>query len=503
MSKPSVGLRLFSHGAVYTGGILLMRAGNFLLLPVYTALLTTAEFGTVGVLKQAVQVLVLLALCGQELSMLRLGIQKDSNDEQRGVLAGTLLTFVMVLGLVVSCIAALCWPLYQSYLDDIPLLPLGAVALSWVATTAVFRLILSNLQQRERPQEHTKLNLLRWFFLLGFVGLFVIWTPGREALGELLGAEKDRQGALGLLLATSLSFLFGAMIGLRYLPQGVRFGINRPVLRSGLAYGLPVVPHALAAAVLASADRIILADQKDLAAVGVYTLAANLASIVVMVSSGLHRAWSPFFLRVDAQGDSPDWSHVRRLSFFSLSGVGAVTLAVGLGSPLLISLAANERYAKGSYATAEFPTAILAFALFVSAYYLIASAVVFAEQKSVRWIALITVPAMLLNVVLNLLWVPDHGLQGAAYATLISSAVMALGAGVLGRRTRKVPFKYARAAVLLVVVGGALWLGVGASWSVKLALLAGYVVVLLLLDGRDLMGAGRSVWRQLQGLRGR
>ena len=64
-SKRSVGIRLFSHGTFYTGGTVLMRAGNFLLLPVYTALLTTAEYGTVGVLKQAAQVLLLRALCGQ------------------------------------------------------------------------------------------------------------------------------------------------------------------------------------------------------------------------------------------------------------------------------------------------------------------------------------------------------------------------------------------------------------------------------------------------------
>ncbi len=478
MASPSVGLRLFSHGAVYTGGIFLMRAGNFLLLPVYTALLTTAEYGTVGVLKQTVQVLVLLALCGQELSMLRLGIQKESSEQQRGILAGTLLSFVMGLGLLISCLAAVTWPLYQDYLDGIPLWPLGAVALSWVATTAAFRLILSNLQQREQPREHTKLNLLRWLFLLVFVGVFVVWL---------------RWGALGLLLAISLSFALGAVCGLRYLPGEVRFGIDRGVLRSGLSYGLPIVPHALAAAVLQSADRIVLAGHSGLEDVGRYTLAAALASIVVMVSGGLHRAWSPFFLRVDAQGDAPDWSHVRRLSFFALAGVGGVCLGVGLTARLLIDIAANK-----DYASADTAIAILAFAAFVSAYYLVASAVIFAEQKSVRWIAAVTIPAMLLNVALNLAWVPSWGLNGAAWATLVSSAAMTLGAGVLARRTRKVPFKYLRGLLLLLLVGGLLWFGVSASWPLRLALGLGYCVALLLLDGRDLLGAGRSLWRQFQ-----
>ena len=56
MASPSVGLRLFSHGAVYTGGIFLMRAGNFLLLPVYTALLEDLQQR--GLLEETVVLLV-------------------------------------------------------------------------------------------------------------------------------------------------------------------------------------------------------------------------------------------------------------------------------------------------------------------------------------------------------------------------------------------------------------------------------------------------------------
>ena len=478
MSSPSVGVRLFSHGAVYTAGVFLMRAGNFLLLPVYTALLTTAEYGVVGVLKQATQVLVLLALCGQTLSMLRLGIQKDGTEEERGALAGTLITFVFVLGLLISCAAAVTWPLYKETLDGIPLVPLGIAALSWVATTAVFRIILANLQQREHPRQHTALNLLRWLLLLVFVGLFVVWL---------------RWGAFGLLLATSLSFAGGALLGLRYLPRTTRFAIDRPILRTSLAYGLPIVPHALAGALLQSADRIILTDYRGLSDVGLYTLAANLGSIVAMVSAGMHRAWSPFFLRVDAQGEAPDWTHVRRLSFFSLSAVGAVCLAVGLGSPLLIDLAATD-----AYVGADRTAAILALAAFLNAYYLIGSVAIFAEQKAVRWIAAITIPAMLLNIVLNLRWIPEWGIEGAAVATLVSSGVLAVSAGILGRHTRKVPFKYVRAGLLLVLVTSLLWYGLSAGWLVRVGLFFAYVVALFVIDWRDLSGAARSLLRQLR-----
>jgi O-antigen/teichoic acid export membrane protein len=212
-----------------------------------------------------------------------------------------------------------------------------------------------------------------------------------------------------------------------------------------------------------------------------------------MVSGGLHRAWSPFFLRVDAQGDNPDWSHVRRLSFFSLAAVGGVCLGVGLSGPLLIDLAATDDYT-GAARTA----AILALGAFLNAFYLVASGVIFASRKAVRWIAVVTVPSMLLNILLNLLWVPDWGIEGAAFATLVSSGVMALSAGLLARHTRKVPFKYLRAGLLLLLVSVLLWFGVDVGWLARIGLLVGYVLFLFMIDWRDISGAVRSVTRQLR-----
>jgi len=478
MAATSPGVRLAQQGALYMVGMLAMQAGNFLLLPIYTALLSTAEYGTVGLLTQGAQILVILSLAGQGPAMLKLGILDKPDAAGRAKLTGTLVSYVGAAGLLLSGGVALLWPLLQTWLDDIPLWPLGGLGLSWVASMAMFQLSLSSLQQRELARQHTTLNLQRWGLLLVGVAVFVIGL---------------RMGAAGLLIAISLSFLGGAILAFRKLPAGTRPGFDLAVLKQSLAYGLPVLPHVLSGAVLQSADRMILASGPGLADVGRYTLAASLASIVLVVSTGLQRAWTPFFYRNVRDEQEHGWGDVRRLSFFSVAAVGGVAICVALGAPLLVQLVANPDY------LAAIPVVgVLALSNFFNVFYAVAAAVIFSKTGALRLIALVTVPPALINVGLNLLFVPRWGMLGAAYATLCSSVLMVIGAWILARQARRVPFKFAKGLGVLVLVTSILWLGQDAALPGRLGLALGYVAGLLLLDFRDIVGAARSVGHQLR-----
>jgi O-antigen/teichoic acid export membrane protein len=113
-----------------------------------------------------------------------------------------------------------------------------------------------------------------------------------------------------------------------------------------------------------------------------------------------------------------------------------------------------------------------------------------------RWIALTTLPAAGLNIALNAAWIPEYGMTGAAWATVTSHGLAMLGTSVLARRTRKIPFKYVRAALLLGGVATTLYLGTGQPLGVRIAAILTFGCLLFLLDGRDILAAGRSLRRQ-------
>ena len=474
----AAGLRLAREGALYTVGLFLLRAGNFLLIPLYLLLLTPEQFGAFGVVRQLVNVLVPLVVVGQVHSLLRLGVDAEGEPGARERLLGSVVTWILAASGLWIAVAALAWPLLSRWVPGVPLWPLGAAGLAVVAGQALFGVSQAWLRHERRAVEHTRLALLRWGVMLVAILLLL---PG-------LGL-----GATGLLLSLAVSFAAAAGLGLRSVIGLKGLGVHGPSLKASLLFGLPLLPHALSSVLFGATDQVLLAalDDEGLSTAGRYLLAAQIASAVHMLALGLQSAWTPFYLREDRDREEGGWRRVRVLSFFAATAVGIAAVAVGLLGPELVALA--EVFSDSEWSAAADVVPILAFSGYLHVYYLVAFTAVLGNKAASRWIAAVTVPAAGLNVWLNARWIPEHGMQGAAFATAISWALAAAALGGLARRARRVPFKYGHAAGLTILVLAALWLGVGLSLPLRLGILAGFVGAAALLDGQDLLKAARGL----------
>jgi O-antigen/teichoic acid export membrane protein len=480
-SGRSVGLRLFREGGLYTIGLFAMRAGNLLLLPVYLALLDQDEYGAFELVKSLVGVLVPLAICAQVHSVLRLGVDAENDELARQRLMSSVFTYVIFAAGVLTLAGILLWPMLDSWVKGLPLWPIGLAGLAIVLGQAVFQIALAWLQLDHRAKTHTVLSVARWGALLVSVLIFV----------PVFG-----MGAEGILLATAVSFALGAIVGLRLVMERRSLGIHWKTLRGSLAYGLPILPHAMAAVIFVATDRTLLARfaTDGLDSVGVYSLAVNLASGVFMFAMGMQKAWIPFFLREDRDRESVGWGRVRVLSFFSVTAVACAAVGMGLLAPEVVAIVSLLTPNDYSGAAAVLP--LLAFGAFSRSYYLVAMTVVLANKRAARWIALVTLPPAALTIGLNAWWIPHWGMAGAAAATTTSYLAAMVLTGLLSRRSRAVPFKYVRAALLMGLVGVVLALGYGADLPVRLGLIVAFFAALLVLDGDDIGGAIRSLRRQ-------
>ena len=474
----AAGLRLVREGALYVLAAFLLRAGNFLLIPLYLNLLTPEQYGAFGVVRHLANVLVPIVVVAQAHSVLRLGVDVEGEPDARERLLGSVVTWVLAASGLWIGLAALAWPLLSRWVPGVPLWPLGLAGLAVVAGQALFQVSQAWLRHERRAKEHTTVALLRWLVLVAAIAVFL----------PLLGL-----GATGLLLSLAISFAAAALIGLRGVIGLKTLGIHGPSLRASLLYGLPLLPHALASVLFQAGDQVLLAayDVEGLNTAGLYLLAAQLGSTVILFADGLQRAWTPFYLREDRDRGEGGWRRVRTLSFFAVTAVGLASVTVGSLAPEIVGLVGT--FSPDDWSPAGPVVPILVFGGFVRVYYLVAFAVVMGSKSASRWIAAVTVPAAGLNLWLNARWIPEHGMQGAACATAISWTLAALALGVLARRARQVPFKYGHAAVLTCLVAAALWLGAGQSLALRLAVITGFSGAAALLDWRDLWAAVRSL----------
>ncbi|MGH7527767.1 MAG: lipopolysaccharide biosynthesis protein, partial [Gemmatimonadales bacterium] len=247
---------LVGSSAVYGLGSILTRGIAFLLLPVYTRYLAPADYGLVMVTATIVAILGVVYPLGLHGALSRFYFATESPEERRAR-SGTIWIATLLGAAVMAPLAEVVGPrLMPALLPDVPFSPYARLAI-WTAFFATFSLgPLIVLQLQERPGAYVATSL---------------FTTLATTACVLTGVVVLRQGALGYLWGGVVGAALAAIWYSAIAFKNMRLTLRRGVLVSALAYGLPLVPHALAGWVLELSDRAILARFVPLAEVGVYS----------------------------------------------------------------------------------------------------------------------------------------------------------------------------------------------------------------------------------------
>ncbi|MBJ95303.1 MAG: hypothetical protein CMP23_12645 [Rickettsiales bacterium] len=463
--------RLLANTSIYALGELGLRFLTAIFTPLLTYYLAPAELGVWTL------ALMLFAgfstVCGLGLhgAVTRFYYDHEFDEPAQRRFQGTALSFLLLWSLSLCLLMTWFGPaLFEFAFTDLAFWPYGAFIV-WMTFISIAGLIPRALwAAAERSRLFVGINLL------GSV------TNLAGSLGLVIFAGL---GVMGLFWGRTASLLVLAIPFTVYSVRRVGLAWNGSDLKAALAFSLPLVPHLLAHWVLGMSDRFIidhhyggdgqLGDDglsAGLRAVGLYGAAYVFINMVNMIAVSMNRAFVPQFTR--AYQDHSQRPFVARSVTYFLLAISCTSVALAVLSPTLILVVFNERYA----AAAEFAPVLALAGLFQGVYYIYVAGLFYFKKNTL--IPVITILSGLLNVVLNLLWIPEFGLVGAAWATFVGYVALALGVRWACRRYTRLPFETGRVGwlmfVLLSVVGLAVLLeGLLPLWwelSVKIMLLA-------------------------------
>ena len=418
--------KLVGASAVYGLGSVLVRGLAFLLLPLYTRYLSPAEYGIVALTVTCTVVLGLLYPLGLRGAVSRTYYEGGTVEERRERV-GTLWIAMILSAAAMALLLDRAGPsLAAALLPEVPFHPYLRLAV-WTAFLGVLGLTpLVLLQAQERPLAFVLLTL--WTALATTVATVWLVVKGGGAAGYLQGA------------------LVGA--GLAAIPYlALTMGQIRPVFRMrvllpALAFGLPLVPHALAGWALEMSDRAILTRLIPLHDVGVYSLGYQLGAAMGLVTTAFNAAWVPFlFGTLKDEGEAAHPKLARLVTYY------AVALCfVGLGWALLVE------HAMALLAGPQFRDAYRITPWVVGGYifgglYLIPTNLLFWRRQT-RVIPLITLAAGAANVGLNLWLVPRYGAIAAAWSTLAAYALLLVLTWKSAERLHPFPYEYRRLGLM-------------------------------------------------------
>ncbi|WP_343563414.1 lipopolysaccharide biosynthesis protein [Kiloniella sp. b19] len=411
----------------YAAGILATKGIGFIMIPVFTAFLSPADYGRLDILQTLADLFSIVLMLGLGDALFRYYGMADRDD--RNTVLRNIFGLSCLLSLVFSVSLQLLAPLILSVLPgEIDIISLRALLLSLGLSIGLF-IPLCNFRMQGRALDYFKTS------------------TGRVIMQAALAAGLLYQGfgVNGVMLATAATSLFWVLKNTAelYRENGIAFDLH--LWKRYLGYGAPLIVAGLAGFVLRSFDRLLLADTIGVAAMAPYALAAKFGLLAALIVYPFELYWQPKKFAVLSQENGSE-TCARMISLgLVLSALAA--LFMSLAAPYVIVL-----ITPGSYHDAVHYIAPLCF--FASLH--------FATQQvnlgllsgtSTKWQAIIDCLAACLAFGGYLLLIPLTGTWGAILATGLVLSARLIVTYAVSQRFHHLPYNLSALTVLLGSTG--------------------------------------------------
>jgi O-antigen/teichoic acid export membrane protein len=249
------------------------------------------------------------------------------------------------------------------------------------------------------------------------------------------------QEAPGWVQAQLEGAIVVALISFVVLLRKVKPSFKWGTLKSALIFSIPLMPHFVAHWILSVSDRMILESYVGLAQLGLYSLGYQFGQGFQVIVTGINNAMIPLFGR--ASREKSERLKLPDVITYYLFIVITLALILALIGGEIVLLLFPSNY---DGAVPVVPWIILGFLAF--AVYLIPMNYLSMTRGETKYIPLSTLTAALLNLVLNLVFIPKFGIMAAAVNTAVGYGILALIMLIIALQSETPPIQYGRIAKL-------------------------------------------------------
>ena len=454
--------QLAGETAIYGLSTILARIINFLFVPFYTRMLTTASYGVVTEFMAYIAVLQVVLTLGLETGCFRFANREGARPG--AVYSGALAAVTAVNGVFLALMICFAGPIaswlgYQGYENCIMYVG-GILFLDCV--TAVF---FARYRQEHKALRfavfktvkiltETASNLLLFFWFSSYCvrraaesGVDVqALSPSDIWLLHFVSPVPDFSYVIFAILVSSL------VCALLFIPDIFRMKpeFDRPLLRKMLLYSLPLMVAALPGIVNDFLDRILFryfdtGTETWQSSLGIFQAGVKLSVIMSLFIQMFRFAAEPFFFQRMADKDSKRL-YADVMEYFT-AFCGLVFLGVLLYIDV-ISLILGKDFREG---VSIVPLMLLSYMLLgmqfnVSMWYKLSG-----KTSVAIWI---TLSGLAVTAAVNILFMPKFSYHAAAWGHLASYVVMLVINVLLGKKYYPIPYRWGRIALVFAAMGG-------------------------------------------------
>ncbi len=426
--------------AVYGVSTIIGRFLNFLLVPFYTNVLTTSQYGIVATVYSYIAFMNIIYIYGMESAYFKYASTKEiGNDKQifSTPFFSILLTSLIFSGLII---------LNSSHLSS--LIEVPTQFQDTIKYSAII-LLLDSLSII--PFAALRLQRkVKTFAMIKLVNIIV------NVAANVILLLKYHAGVEGIFISGVIASTVTLALLLPEIFSKLSFDFIRKLYSALLRFGLPYVPAGLAAMMVQVIDRPILLAMTNESTVGIYQANYRLGIFMMLVVSMYDYAWRPFFL---THANDPDAKQLfsKILTYFTLFS-SILILLVSLYVDDVVKFKIFGRFIiNPAYWSGLGIVPIVLLGYLFNGIFVNLMAGIYIEKKTSH-LPYITGIGAAINVLVNLLLIPKFGMFGAAWATFFAYAGMALAIYIVSQKYYPVKYELGQLlkigiALSVVIVG--------------------------------------------------
>lgn len=376
----------------------LQKGISFITTPIFTRILTTAEYGEFSVFLSWSSIITPIITLNLSAGVYSQGLVKYENE--REVFSSSLQGLTLAL--------TLCWTaiymLFHSFFNN--LLTLSTVQMLLMIITIFLGASFNFWSVNQRVDfKYKKLVIITILVsvIRPFVGVLLVINSENKVLARIIGI-------------VIVQFVFYLWTFFSQIKTG-KVIYSKKYWKYALKFNVPLLPHYLSLTVLASSDRIMIDRIVNSSAAGIYNLAYSVSQIMAIFNSSLLQTIEPWVYKKLKSNKGNEISKIAYPTFILIALVNLLLIAF---APEAIRI-----FAPPEYYDAIWVVPSVALSVYFMFLYTFFATFEFYYEKT-NYIAGATIGGAILNIVLNFVFIRIFGYLAAGYTTLVSYMLFSL-----------------------------------------------------------------------------
>ena len=244
----------------------------------------------------------------------------------------------------------------------------------------------------------------------------------------------NSNGLTGAINAGIYSNIISTILFFLTIRKYICLKYNFSYVRDSLTFSIPIIPHSLCTLIFLYSDRFILEKYIPLTLLGLFFAADRITSSFKNIINQVNNAIQPyFFKRLKSNTHDVDNQIYSTYTFFFIIYF-FVLIIISIFIKPLISILLDE-----SYYNCALMIPLLGSCYLFRILYCYFSTFIFFEKKTI-FLSKSSIYSGIINIFLNILFIPKYGVYAAIFTTIISFAILLISSSFYCSKIRTVPF---------------------------------------------------------------